>query len=98
MLETPLTVVASHDFSYASASEDDPSPRGSEMLKAQLQAANASLENLREEMEELQADNKRLGGQVRNAKAEVKKVAEGRRSSDNIQMVSFMRFLYLDHG
>jgi multidrug resistance efflux pump len=67
------------------------------LLKAQLHAANASLENLREEMEELQADNKRLGGQVRNAKAEVKKVAEGRRSGDNMQMVSSTMFFDLSN-
>ncbi|KAH6915818.1 hypothetical protein BKA70DRAFT_1093050 [Coprinopsis sp. MPI-PUGE-AT-0042] len=82
-----LTGDESHDFSWTSVSEEDPSPRGrGSELKAQLHAANASLENLRQEMEELQADNKRLGGQVRNAKAEVKKVAEGRGSSDNMQM------------
>ncbi|TFK29615.1 hypothetical protein FA15DRAFT_581743 [Coprinopsis marcescibilis] len=75
---------SSMDASPDSMMSEPPTPptRTTEALKAQLQAANASLEHLREEMEELQADNKRLGGQIRNAKAEVRKVADGRKAGD----------------
>ena len=84
-------------MAMASVSEDMP-PRGgrdSETLRAQLQAANLSLENLREEMQELQADNKRLGGQVRTAKAEAKKASEGKRGSNSVEMVRTIQLGFL---
>ncbi|KAG2011915.1 hypothetical protein CC2G_011982 [Coprinopsis cinerea AmutBmut pab1-1] len=74
------------DISRDTIATEPPTPptRTTEALREQLYAANASLEHLREEMEELQADNKRLGGQIRNAKAEIKRANESKRVGDSV--------------
>lgn len=80
----------SYDASGLELGAEPPTPpsKTTEVLKAQLQAANASLEKLRGDMEDLQASNKRLNSKIRETKEESKKAMESNRAKSNVQSVS----------
>ncbi|KAF6761741.1 hypothetical protein DFP72DRAFT_629781 [Ephemerocybe angulata] len=87
-----LTADDSHSFD---ASDDGllsepptPPTRTTEVLRGQLQTANASLEKLRREMEDLQANNKRLNVKIKETKEESKKAMESNRTKSNVETVS----------
>lgn len=63
---------------------DPPTPftKNSEALKNQLQLANASLDQLRTNMEDLRADNKRLNVKIKETKQESR---AGEKAKSNVQ-------------
>lgn len=87
----PFSVRSSYDASRDSLPSEPPTPttKSSEALKAQLQVANAGLERLMREMEDLQANNKRLNVKIKETREESRKVSAGERTKSNIQAVNY---------
>ncbi|KAJ3518259.1 hypothetical protein NMY22_g13770 [Coprinellus aureogranulatus] len=78
---------SSYEMSGDSLPSEPPTPpsRTTEKLKGQLQAANASLEKLRREMEDLQASNRRLNSKLKETKEESKRAMEAHSAKSSIQ-------------
>ncbi|KAJ2930836.1 hypothetical protein H1R20_g6245, partial [Candolleomyces eurysporus] len=79
-----ITDESSYDLSRDDMEADPPTPftKNSEALKNQLQLANASLDQLRTDMENLKADNKRLNVKVKETKQESR---AGEKAKSNVQ-------------
>ncbi|KAJ2918654.1 hypothetical protein MD484_g1796, partial [Candolleomyces efflorescens] len=75
---------SSYDMSKDEIENDPPTPftKNSEALKNHLQLANASLDQLRAEMEDLRADNQRLNVKIKETKQESR---AGERAKSNVQ-------------